>query len=53
MSKSNGRLELESLITIQTEMLSENKRIRVLTIWLIALTLLTFGTTILTTVSGA
>lgn len=41
-------IELDSLICIQKEMLSENRRLRYLTVWLLVLTLLMLGITAVT-----
>jgi hypothetical protein len=50
--KDRRKRELESLISIQEEMVNENKQIPYLTLWLIALTVLTLGISVVTVTMG-
>jgi|WetSurMetagenome_2_1015567.scaffolds.fasta_scaffold18236_3 hypothetical protein len=53
MEKNSNKVDLEALLTIQSEMLVESKRLRQLTVWLIALTAALMGVSMVTLVGVA
>jgi hypothetical protein len=50
-TKEIGKGDFDALLCIQREMLSENRRMRLLTVWLIALTAVLLATTMITVIA--